>query len=145
MSPFEGGPVDAAQPAGEAPCRCIAAGKGGVHWPSDHKPTVAGTSGVLSPDESAMLCICTDLEAVADNLTNEAIARLCGDTLTVVERILAARDAATWEPGRWWRVLAADGSLWCETSAEDEARDSMRPGDRLQRQYVTSASKWVDQ
>lgn len=39
-------------------------------------------------------------------------------------------------PGRWWRVLGPDGSLWCETSDKDEARESMRPRDVLQRQYV---------
>jgi hypothetical protein len=28
-------------------------------------------------------------------------------------------------PGRWWRVLDADGGLWMETSDEQEARDAM--------------------
>ena len=52
------------------------------------------------------------------------------------------------EPGRWWRVLAADGSLWCETSEEYEARESLRPGDLLQRQYIyiyPARSEWRDE
>jgi len=43
---------------------------------------------------------------------------------------------ADWEPGRWWIVIAPDGSHWCETSDEQEAIESMRPGDRLWRQFV---------
>jgi hypothetical protein len=45
-----------------------------------------------------------------------------------------------WEPTKLWRVVAPDGSLWCETSNETEARDRMRPGDALLRAYqpVTS-------
>jgi len=49
---------------------------------------------------------------------------------------------AVWEPGRWWRVTAPDGSLWCETSSEREARDSVRPGDTLSRQFVYQDSEW---
>lgn len=37
-----------------------------------------------------------------------------------------------WEISGWWRVLAPDGSLWCEASDEKEVRASMRPGDTLQ-------------
>jgi hypothetical protein len=40
-----------------------------------------------------------------------------------------------WAPGRWWRVIAPDGSLWCETSNEQEARDATRDGDVLERLY----------
>jgi hypothetical protein len=40
------------------------------------------------------------------------------------------------EPGRWWRVLDPNGELWCETSSEKEARAAMRPGDKLERQFV---------
>ena len=49
-----------------------------------------------------------------------------------------------YEPGTWWRVLAYDGALWCETSDEHEARSRMRPGDRLQRMYVFQAQEWRD-
>lgn len=28
-------------------------------------------------------------------------------------------------PGRWWRVAAADGSVWMETSDENEARQEL--------------------
>lgn len=46
-----------------------------------------------------------------------------------------------WQPGRWWSVWAPDGSLWCETSNEQEARDAMRPGDRLFRQWVRTETE----
>ena len=47
-----------------------------------------------------------------------------------------------WEPGRWWRVMDPNGKLWFETSNEAEARERMRPGDTLYRQYVQRLSKW---
>lgn len=47
-----------------------------------------------------------------------------------------------WKPGRWWRVTAPDGSLWCETSDEDEARRSMRPDDKLYRSWYAEAEEW---
>lgn len=47
-----------------------------------------------------------------------------------------------WEPGRWWRVVAPDGATWCETSDEDEAREAMRPGDRLRRLWVATLQEW---
>jgi hypothetical protein len=48
----------------------------------------------------------------------------------------------TFRPGRWWRVVASDGSLWSETSSEKEARGSMRPGDKLYRGWVTTLQEW---
>lgn len=47
-----------------------------------------------------------------------------------------------WEEGRWWRVIDADGELWCETSREFEAREAMRPGDKLQRLYRADQKEW---
>lgn len=67
-----------------------------------------------------------------------------------------------WEPGRWWRVLDADGSIWLETSDEQEARNGLRerwsstdedemvlgdpvPDRKLQRMYQTTVkTKWRD-
>jgi hypothetical protein len=49
-----------------------------------------------------------------------------------------------WEPTRWWRVVDADGSLWCETSDESEARDAIRPGDKLQRLWAVAQQEWRD-
>lgn len=46
-------------------------------------------------------------------------------------------DPVDWLQGRWWRVIAPDGSLWVETSNPEEAREKMRKGDRLERQYVS--------
>jgi hypothetical protein len=49
-----------------------------------------------------------------------------------------------WEPVRWWRVIAPDGSTWCETSDETEARDAMRPGDVLWQAYKPASTyRWV--
>ena len=47
-----------------------------------------------------------------------------------------------WEPGRWWRVIAPNGTLWCETSDEQEARDALRPGDTLFRQWQRTEQEW---
>lgn len=47
-----------------------------------------------------------------------------------------------WEPGRWWRVLAPDGSVWCETSDEQEAVAALRPGDRLMLQWRRVETEW---
>lgn len=45
-------------------------------------------------------------------------------------------------PIQWWRVRGPDGKIWCETSDEEEARESMRPGDTLVRQWVQKRSEW---
>ena len=47
------------------------------------------------------------------------------------------------KPTKWWHVLDSEGGLWCETSNETEARESMRPGDELYRFYQRTESKWV--
>lgn len=46
-------------------------------------------------------------------------------------------------PAEWWRVMR-DGALWCETSDEQEAMASMRPGDRMQRLWIVTFSEWRD-
>lgn len=48
-------------------------------------------------------------------------------------------------PGRWWRVLDPKGEIWCETSNEREARDSMRAGDTLYRLWTAKEilNEWV--
>lgn len=50
-----------------------------------------------------------------------------------------------WSPTGWWRVIEPDGSLWCETSNEQEARESMRPGDRLDRHERITFERWTNQ
>lgn len=47
-----------------------------------------------------------------------------------------------WEKGRWVRVVAPDGSLWLETSNEEEARQAMRPGDKLYRLWYREEREW---
>ena len=46
-----------------------------------------------------------------------------------------------WVPGRWWRVLDAEGELWCESSDEEENREAMATAPKqpttLQRMWVT--------
>lgn len=53
--------------------------------------------------------------------------------------------AIDWEPTKWWRVIAPDGSVWCETSDEAEARSRMREEDTLERLYQTIQQQWVVQ
>ena len=48
-------------------------------------------------------------------------------------------------PGRWWRVLAPDGSLWAEASDEEDVRSRVRPGDRLQRLHEVTHREWRDE
>lgn len=40
-----------------------------------------------------------------------------------------------WAPGRWWRVIAPNNIVWCETSDELEARAAIRDGDVLERLF----------
>jgi len=49
-----------------------------------------------------------------------------------------------WISGRWWKVIAPDGSTWCETSNEDQARGRMRDGDRLFRLMTRTEAKWEE-
>lgn len=55
------------------------------------------------------------------------------------------RYSGQWFRARWWRVIDPDGSLWCETSDEDEARESMRPGDTLQSMWMREERQWRDE
>lgn len=48
------------------------------------------------------------------------------------------------KPTRWWRVIGPDGSLWAETSDEEDARGRARPGDRIQRLWSQSIEEWRD-
>jgi len=52
----------------------------------------------------------------------------------------------SWHPTRWWRVILKDGgSVWCETSDEQEARDALKNAPRpaiLMRLWETSYVHW---
>lgn len=50
-----------------------------------------------------------------------------------------------WTPTNWWRVTAPDGSIWCETSVESEAREAMRPEDSLSRLFELTKTRWIEQ
>jgi len=65
------------------------------------------------------------------------------DALDAALPIIIA-DIEDWKPGRWWSVLGPDGVVWCVTSNEKEARSAMRPGDKLQREFVHNGSEWRD-
>jgi len=53
-----------------------------------------------------------------------------------------------WTPSRWWRVLMEDGTLFCETSNEQEAREAKavlgRDGSKLQRLYTREQKEWKE-
>lgn len=53
--------------------------------------------------------------------------------------------ADEWKPDRWWRVVSPNGTVWCETSSEEEARSRMRPGDTLLRLFIRTEERWVFQ
>lgn len=46
-----------------------------------------------------------------------------------------------WTAGRWWRVMR-DGKLISETSDYEEAKATMKVGDRLEREYVRTQYDW---
>ena len=50
---------------------------------------------------------------------------------------------AAWKPGRWFRIYAADGTLWMETSDEteavEEAQEKRLPLERL---WVATGEEW---
>jgi hypothetical protein len=48
-----------------------------------------------------------------------------------------------WEYDGWWRATAPDGSIWCETSNEQEVREAMRPGDTLWYHEQRVDQRWV--
>lgn len=51
---------------------------------------------------------------------------------------------AEYAPTKWWRVLLPDGSIWMETSDEDEVRRDRPEGARVQRLYERCAHQWRD-
>lgn len=50
-----------------------------------------------------------------------------------------------WKPRHWWRVIAPDGTLWCDASDEGEVRASLRPGDILQSLWYREEFQWRDE
>lgn len=48
-----------------------------------------------------------------------------------------------WVPGRWYRILSPDGSLWMETSDREEAeQESEAKGWPLQRLWRCETAEW---
>jgi hypothetical protein len=54
-----------------------------------------------------------------------------------------ASERWSWYPTRWWRAVAPDGSVWCESSNEQEVRERMRPGDTLLQLEERTEQRWV--
>jgi hypothetical protein len=63
----------------------------------------------------------------------------------LVEHIMSKVE---WVPDRWWRSIAPDGSLWGESSDEEEIRRMARPDDKIQRLWQTdliiAEKEWRD-
>jgi hypothetical protein len=51
--------------------------------------------------------------------------------------------ASPWQQTDWWRVVAPDSTIWAETSNEEDARERMRPGDTLYRQWWRVEQAWL--
>jgi hypothetical protein len=52
--------------------------------------------------------------------------------------------AGVWFPTRWWRVILEDGSLYCETSSEAEAREDLPKGATVQQLFEKHRRQWRD-
>lgn len=63
-----------------------------------------------------------DPELITGQGTLDGVAYVRASVLRALLALGRASLAREMKPGRWWRVLLADGSLWCETSDEEEAR-----------------------
>lgn len=61
------------------------------------------------------------------------------DGAPVAARALAEAGllAPEMKPSRLWRAISSEGEVWCESSNESEVRERARPGDTLQRLWVT--------
>lgn len=58
--------------------------------------------------------------------------------LAIAEAINGLKsDPPEWKAQRLWRAVGPDGDLWAESSDEAEVRERARPGDTIQRFYVT--------
>lgn len=66
---------------------------------------------------------------------NGCVYELVNDDLT--------RGKEPWEPGRWFRILNPDGTLWMETSSESEARaEAVKTGWLLERLWILRREEW---
>lgn len=91
----------------------------------------------------------SDIEPTPEELSavTNIIARFCASLTTSEDAARAVLAAGyrkpEWEPGRWYRAVAPDGSLWLETSNPKEVHERARPGDRLERLWhTTEQNEW---
>ena len=63
-----------------------------------------------------------------------------------MDRVTRPRETRpVWSPTKWWRVVMMDGTVWAESSNEQEVRESATGcpgGGILQRLYERSHSEW---
>lgn len=117
------------------------------------EPLCAGTGKCLDQHHvNKRAALSLDPEGIrawlADQELNSNFGGTCEhdhDTLyTLVEKLLAETERLNdMVPGRWFRVRKPDGSLWCETSDGEEAREtSKETGWPLERLFVSQRSEW---
>jgi hypothetical protein len=67
-----------------------------------------------------------------------------------VQRLVDALEAAglvparTWVPTRWWRSVEPDGSLWGESSDEEEVREMALERHTIQQLWSATEVEWRD-
>lgn len=62
-----------------------------------------------------------------------------------VDDFEAVRTTHGFTPGRWYRVVGRDGTLWLETINRSEAIGRMRTGDTLQRLWCKEEFEWREE
>ena len=70
--------------------------------------------------------------------------RITKEQLAAEQENRRKEEAGEWFPTRWWRVVLADGSVWCETSVESEARERVPKGATVQHLFEKHKREWRD-
>ena len=102
----------------------------------------------VASNRDALAATFTKLVALVGGITPHENGCTCDECQSdladfIATRLANATSAAAMVPGRWFRVLAPDGSLWMETSDGDEARaEARKTGWPLERLYVSSFEEW---
>jgi alkylated DNA nucleotide flippase Atl1 len=70
--------------------------------------------------------------------------RITTKQLAAEQERMRLEAAGEWFPTPWWRVVLADGSLYCETSSENEAREDIPKGATVQHLFEKHKRQWRD-
>jgi hypothetical protein len=62
----------------------------------------------------------------------------------IAQRVKSKQQRMTWVRTGWWRAVASDGSLWAESSDEQEIRGLARSGDVVQAHERQTEERWID-